>query len=68
VKTSILTPAEILRMLYKAYGKAAMRERHFEEWHTRLRYGRASVTEDSGCRRPSTSTDKENIEHVLGDQ
>jgi histone-lysine N-methyltransferase SETMAR len=58
------SPSETLRMLEKAYGKAAMKKTQVYKWHKRFRDGRASVNDDPRSGRPSTSTNDNNIERV----
>jgi histone-lysine N-methyltransferase SETMAR len=58
------SPSETLRMLEKAYGKAAMKKTQVYRWHKRFRDGRASVNDDPRSGRPSTTTNDDNIERV----
>jgi hypothetical protein len=51
-------------MLEEVYGKAAMKETQVCDWHKRFLDGRASVSDDWRCGRPTPSTNNENNEGV----
>jgi hypothetical protein len=51
-------------MVERAYDKVVTKKAQICEWHNRFRDGRASVSKDPSCGRPSASTNDENMERL----
>jgi hypothetical protein len=51
-------------MLQKVYGKVVVKKTRVYGWHKRFHDGSASVNDDPGYGRPTTSTNDESIKRV----
>ena len=55
---------EMIELINKAYGSAAMSRADVYRWYARFRDGREDVKDDAGSGRPSTARTDENLESV----
>ncbi|PNF25406.1 hypothetical protein B7P43_G09167 [Cryptotermes secundus] len=60
-----VTGAAIHQRLSAQYGNSVLPQWSVYEWFEKLKSGRTSVTHEEGAGRPSTTTNKDNIERLL---